>query len=109
PRDLEVGQPLVQQLRHLPAVRHRVELRQRAEVPQEALHLLARPERGDRREEILVRRGRPMSCVGGRRCHRVSIVTRWYERLQSYPPSTCSRAGRYGSTRADTTRSRWLR
>ena len=34
------GSPCVQQLRHLPAVRHRLELRQRAEVPEEALRLV---------------------------------------------------------------------
>ena len=61
PRHLQVRQPLVQELRDLPAVRHRVQLRHRAEIPQESLHLVPRPEGGDRREELLVLRGRPMS------------------------------------------------
>ena len=68
------GSPSVQQLRHLPAVRHRVQLRPRAEVPQEALHLVRLPERGDRREELAVLLRRPMS---GLVAVRVAIVLPW--------------------------------
>ena len=46
------GSPSVEELRHLPAVRHRVQLRPRAEIAEEALHLVRIPERGDRREEL---------------------------------------------------------
>ena len=50
-------------LRHLPAVRHRVQLRPRAEVAEEALHLVRIPERGDRLEELSVFFCRPMSGI----------------------------------------------
>src|SRR5439155_17408830 len=52
PRHLVVRQPLVQQLRCLPAMRHRLDLGERAQIPEEALRLLARPKAEDRLEEI---------------------------------------------------------
>src|SRR5439155_23821332 len=104
--DLEVRQSLVQELRDLPAVRHRVQLRPRAEVAEEALHLVRLPERGDRPEELPMLLRRPMSWYCCRRCHRVTILTRWHASSQFSPPSTSSTERPCASSAVTTTGSR---
>ena len=66
-RHLEVRQSLVEQLRHLPAVSHRIELRDGAKVAEQAPRLFRRLHRRDRREELVVIL---------RLCHRVTMLTR---------------------------------
>ena len=51
--DLEVRHASLEQARGLPAVRERLELGQRAEIAQEAAHLVARPQREDRVGEVV--------------------------------------------------------
>ena len=63
--DLEVGHALVEQQDRLPAVRQRLELGQRAEVAQEALHLVGGAQRQDRRRELVEPGDRLDVVVGG--------------------------------------------
>ena len=52
PAHLVIRQPTVDQLRRLPAVRHRLQLRERAQIAQEPLRLVDASERDDRLQEI---------------------------------------------------------
>ena len=61
------GQPPVDEPRHRPAVRHRLELRDRAQVAEEPLHLVPRLQRQDRLRQ-LSQLSRP-PCVSSRLRH----------------------------------------